>query len=151
MVAYNLMSLFRQVPHRNQAQPKLSTLRFNCFAVGNWIQIKELIMSVLLKRRQWYDSLFSNVNFDKLPLSLTGQFYCKISVKYVIYLLFQYKNGMNYCRYVFWYKVKNIVIFFLVLADGWSRQLSGYVANQICSGKFFLVGLLYHRCLLAIN
>ena len=34
MVAYNLMSLYRQVTHRNQAQPKLSTLRFNCFAVG---------------------------------------------------------------------------------------------------------------------
>jgi IS4 transposase len=28
MVAYNLMSLFKQLTHRNQAQPKLSTLRF---------------------------------------------------------------------------------------------------------------------------
>jgi hypothetical protein len=72
MIAYNLMSLFRQLTHRNQPQPKLSTLRFNCFAVGSWVQNKELIMSVPLKRRQWYDSLFSNVNFDKLPLSLTG-------------------------------------------------------------------------------
>lgn len=37
MVAYNLMSLFRQLTHQNKAQPKLSTLRFNCFAVGSWI------------------------------------------------------------------------------------------------------------------
>jgi Transposase DDE domain group 1 len=72
MVAYNLMSLFRQLTHRNQPQPKLSTLRFNCFAVGSWMHNKDLIMSVPLKRRQWYDSLFANVNFDKLPLSLTG-------------------------------------------------------------------------------
>lgn len=76
MVAYNLMSLFRQLTHQKQAQPKLSNLRFNCFAVGSWIQNKGqklvLKMSVPLKRRQWYDSLFSNINNTKLPLSLTG-------------------------------------------------------------------------------
>jgi hypothetical protein len=76
MVAYNLMSLFRQLTHQNQPQPKLSTLRFNCFAVGSWIQDEAkkriLHMSVPLKRRQWYDSLFANVQNIKLPLSLTG-------------------------------------------------------------------------------
>jgi hypothetical protein len=76
MVAYNLMSLFRQLTHRNKAQPKLSTLRFNCFAVGSWVKKNEdnkvLLMSVPLKRRKWYDSLFNNVQFDKLPLSLNG-------------------------------------------------------------------------------
>ncbi|MCX8491084.1 MAG: hypothetical protein ORN54_08450, partial [Cyclobacteriaceae bacterium] len=30
MVAYNLMSLFWQITHQKQPQPKLSTLRFNC-------------------------------------------------------------------------------------------------------------------------
>ncbi len=40
MMAYNLMSLFRQLTHQKQAQPKLSTLRFNCFAVGSWIDIE---------------------------------------------------------------------------------------------------------------
>jgi len=31
-----------------------------------------LKLSVPLKRRQWYDSLFANINNAKLPLSLTG-------------------------------------------------------------------------------
>lgn len=76
MVAYNLMSLFRQLTHQNQAQPKLSTLRFNCFAVGSWIEgtneNRVLKMSVPLKRRQWYISLFANVQNVNLPLSLSG-------------------------------------------------------------------------------
>src|ERR1035437_2899820 len=76
MVAYNLMSLFRQLTLQKQPQPKLSTLRFNCFAVGSWIDKNEqkttLKMSVPLKRRQWYDSLFSFIENTKLPLSLTN-------------------------------------------------------------------------------
>ncbi|MFM8742524.1 MAG: transposase, partial [Cytophagales bacterium] len=76
MVAYNLMSLFRQITHQKQPQPKLSTLRFNCFAVGSWVEQEAekwvLKMSVPLKRRQWYDGLFSNVQNINLPLSLTG-------------------------------------------------------------------------------
>lgn len=76
MMANNLMSLFRQLTHQKQAQPKLSTLRFNCFAVGSWIDINKngrvLKMSVPLKRRQWYDSLFAKINDTILPLSLTG-------------------------------------------------------------------------------
>jgi hypothetical protein len=72
MVAYNLMSLFRLLTHQKQVQPTLSTLRFNCFAVGSWIENRVLKMSVPLKRRQWYDSLFSFIENTKLPLSLTG-------------------------------------------------------------------------------
>lgn len=76
MMAYNLISLFRQLTHQKQPQPKLSTLRFNCFAVGSWINSDDnsrvLKLSVPLKRRQWYDSLFSYLNNTKLPLSLTG-------------------------------------------------------------------------------
>jgi hypothetical protein len=70
------MSLFRQITHRKQPQPKLSTLRFNCFAVGSWLEEEAqkwvLQMSVPLKRRQWYDGLFSNIKNINLPLSLTG-------------------------------------------------------------------------------
>ena len=58
MVAYNLMSLFRQVTLQKQPSPTLATLRFNCFAVGCWVQNNVLKMSVPLKRRKWYDSLF---------------------------------------------------------------------------------------------
>jgi hypothetical protein len=72
MVAYNLMSLFRLLTLQTQPSPKLSTLRFNCFAVGSWVENKVLKMSVPLKRRQWYDSLFSFIENSKLPLSLTG-------------------------------------------------------------------------------
>lgn len=76
MVAYNLMSLFRQLTLQTRPQPKLSTLRFNCFAVGSWIveqaDGKVLKMSVPLKRRQWYDGLFAYIENTKLPLSLTG-------------------------------------------------------------------------------
>jgi hypothetical protein len=74
MIAYNLMSLFRQVTHQNQAQPKLSTLRFNCFAVGSWL-VKEgnkliLKMAVPLKRRKWYEGLFSSIRSISMPISL---------------------------------------------------------------------------------
>jgi hypothetical protein len=76
MMAYNLMSLFRQLTHQKQVQPKLSTLRFNCFAVGSWIDTnvsgRVLKLSVPLKRRQWYDGLFEKINNAMLPLSLTG-------------------------------------------------------------------------------
>ena len=72
MVAYDLMSLFRLLTLQKQPCPTLSTLRFNCFAVGAWIENGILKMAVLLKRRQWYDSLFSFIENTKLPLSLTG-------------------------------------------------------------------------------
>ena len=72
MIAYNLMSLFRHVTLQKQPSPTLATLRFNCFAVGCWIENKVLKMSVPLKRRQWYDSLFSFIENTNLPLSLTG-------------------------------------------------------------------------------
>jgi hypothetical protein len=76
MMAYNLMSLFRQLTHQKQPQPELSTLRVNCFAVGSWIENdtvgRVLKLSVPLKRRQWYDSLFANIKNTSLPLSLSG-------------------------------------------------------------------------------
>ena len=74
MVAYNLMSLFRHLTLQTQPTPRLSTLKFNCFAVGSWIgkttDRTVLKMSVPLKRRQWYDSLFSFIENAQLPLSL---------------------------------------------------------------------------------
>jgi hypothetical protein len=76
MVAYNLMSLFRQLTAQTRPQPKLPTLRFNCFAVGSWIEqtgkITKLKMSVPLKRRQWYQGLFAKIDLASMPFSLTG-------------------------------------------------------------------------------
>jgi Transposase DDE domain group 1 len=72
MIAYNLMSLFRLLSLQKQPSPTLATLRFNCFAVGSWMENGILKMSVPLQRRQWYDSLFSFIENTALPLSLTG-------------------------------------------------------------------------------
>lgn len=72
MVAYNLMSLFRLLTLQKSPSHTLATLRFNCFAVGSWIQNGVLKMSVPLKRRQWYDSLFAYIENETMPLSLTG-------------------------------------------------------------------------------
>lgn len=76
MIAYNLMSLFRLLTHQRHPSPKLQTLRFNCFAVGTWIEKENgtniLKLSIPLKRRQWYDSLFAYLEKEKLPLSLSG-------------------------------------------------------------------------------
>jgi len=74
MVAYNLMSLYRLFSRQTTVHPRLSTLRFNCFAVGSWV-VKQgsktiLKMSVPLKRRQWFDGLFDNIRRTQLPLSL---------------------------------------------------------------------------------
>lgn len=73
-MSYNLMSLYRHLTHQTQPQPKLSTLRFNCFAVGGWI-VKQgnktvLKMSVPQKRRQWYDGLMGKIASVEFPISL---------------------------------------------------------------------------------
>lgn len=75
MMAYNLMSLFRLLTSQTRPSPKVSTLRFNCFAIGSWIEqrgtIKYLKMAVPIKRRKCYDSLFAYIDNTKLPISLT--------------------------------------------------------------------------------
>jgi hypothetical protein len=74
MIAYNLMSLYRLLSHQTPVQPRLQTLRFNCFAVGSWIVRQGnksiLKMAVPLKRRQWFDGLFENIKRSELPFSL---------------------------------------------------------------------------------
>lgn len=73
-MSYNLMSLFRQVTHQTPIQPKLTTLRFNCFAVGSWVikdgRKEKLKMSVPNERRKWYQGLFDKISDMQLPLSL---------------------------------------------------------------------------------
>jgi hypothetical protein len=63
MVAYNLMSLFRQVVLREKKQATLDTLKFKCFALGCWItkesRKKILKISVQGKKRIWIEGLFS--------------------------------------------------------------------------------------------
>ncbi len=65
LIAYNLMSLFRQGILKEKVQQTLSTLRFKCFALGSWIvkkgRNKVLKLSVNNKRRAWFDGLFSKL------------------------------------------------------------------------------------------
>jgi hypothetical protein len=65
VIAYNLLSLFRQAILKQIVQPRLSTIRFKCFALGSWIvkrgRKKILKLSVNMKRRAWLDGLFSKL------------------------------------------------------------------------------------------
>ena len=65
MIAYNLMSLFRQVVLQSTSQATLSTLRFKCFALGSWISKHAgkttLNISAMGEKRKWLDGLFDVV------------------------------------------------------------------------------------------
>ncbi len=65
MIAYNLMSLFRQMVLKSKTQATLSTLRFKCFALGSWISKHAgkttLNISAIGEKRKWLDGLFDTV------------------------------------------------------------------------------------------
>ena len=65
MIAYNLMSLFRQIVLQTKSQSTLSTLRFKCFALGSWISKHAgkttLNISAIGEKRRWLDGLFDIV------------------------------------------------------------------------------------------
>lgn len=69
MIAYNLMSLFKQIVVQEKVRSTLKTLRYRCLGVGSYI-IKNgtqriLKMSVAMKRRSWITKLWQtagNVN-----------------------------------------------------------------------------------------
>ena len=65
MIAYNLMSLFRQVVLKSKSQSTLSTLRFKCFALGSWISKHSgkttLNIYAIGEKRKWLDGLFDIV------------------------------------------------------------------------------------------
>jgi DNA-directed RNA polymerase subunit N (RpoN/RPB10) len=65
MMAYNLISLFRQLILKWPAQPRLQTIRFKCFAIGSWIGKKYrkrvLKVSLPVQRRPWFEGLFSKL------------------------------------------------------------------------------------------
>jgi len=63
MLAYNLMSLFRQAILQSPTAVRLPTMRFECFALGAWIgrkaRKKLLRLSVPPQRRRWFEGLFA--------------------------------------------------------------------------------------------
>ena len=66
MVAYNMISLFRQAVLGVKIQPRLATIRFQCFAIGSWIGKKYrrnvLKVSLAQKRRPWFEGLFTKID-----------------------------------------------------------------------------------------
>lgn len=69
MLAYNLMSLFRQAVVCGDRQQVLKTMRYRLFAVGGYI-VKEgnrriLKLSMAMKRREWFKGLWAkSASFD---------------------------------------------------------------------------------------
>ena len=66
MVAYNLMSLFKQVIVQDKVRPTLKTLRYSCLGIGSYIvkngRERILKMSLNMKRRSWITKLWENSN-----------------------------------------------------------------------------------------
>ncbi len=83
MLAYNLMSLFRQSILGVRVQQKLSTLRYRLFAVGGYM-VKEgnqhiLKLFLAMKRKAWFLGLWDKTSKFSLPIKLeTAPPYCVI-------------------------------------------------------------------------
>ena len=73
-LAYNLISLFRQISSEKPKQQRLQTLRLNCYAVGAWMtkrgNSQVLKMAVPIKKRKWMDGIFAKLDELDLPLSI---------------------------------------------------------------------------------
>lgn len=78
MMAYNIMSLFRQVVMGTKVQHFMKTLRYRVFAVGSYL-IKEgnqriLKLSLTMKRREWFTGLWQQNQSLHLPLKMKSSF-----------------------------------------------------------------------------
>ena len=77
MVAYNLMSIFKQVIVQDKIKPTLKTIRYKCLAIGSYI-VKDgneriLKMSVHMRRRSWITKLWESIDGVKAPfINLSG-------------------------------------------------------------------------------
>lgn len=66
MLAYNFVSLFRQVVLHSKVHEQMKTLRYKVFAIGGYIIQKGnqriLKLSLAMKRREWFTGLWMNTN-----------------------------------------------------------------------------------------
>lgn len=73
MMAYNIISLFRQVVLGTAVHKQMKTLRYKVFAIGGYIIKKGnqriLKLSLAMKRREWFTGLWMNTNNLKSPLT----------------------------------------------------------------------------------
>ena len=76
IIAYDLMSLFRQIVLKTKSQATLNTLRFKCFALGAWISKhagkRVLKISLTQGRRTWLDGLFSTIDDISPPYKFSN-------------------------------------------------------------------------------
>lgn len=73
-LAYNIISLFRQVSSEKPKHHRLQTLRLNCYAVGAWMtkrgNSKVLKMAVPIKKRKWMNGIFAQIDKTEFPISI---------------------------------------------------------------------------------
>ena len=71
MMAYNLMSLFRQAILHEKSQPTMRTLRYRIFSIGSYLtregNTRILNLSLAMKRRKWFMGLWNESNEFSLP------------------------------------------------------------------------------------
>lgn len=71
MIAYNIISLFRQVIMKTKINERLKTLRYRVFAIGGYLvkngNQRILKLSLAMKRREWFTGLWLNTNNLKSP------------------------------------------------------------------------------------
>jgi hypothetical protein len=72
MLAYNLMSLFRQLVLGGKVQPTLKTMRYKIFATGGYLtkegNTRILKLSLAMQRRQWFTGLWDKSGYFDLPV-----------------------------------------------------------------------------------
>ena len=73
MIAYNLMSLFKQFILQEKTQKRLSTLRYRTFAIGAYFEKinDQIVLKIALvkKRRKWFTSLWNQSENFNYPFS----------------------------------------------------------------------------------
>jgi hypothetical protein len=71
MIAFNLMSLFKQVILKDKVRPMLKTIRYSCLGIGAYIinngRDRILKMALNIKRRSWITTLWENAADIKSP------------------------------------------------------------------------------------
>lgn len=76
MIAYNLMSLFRQFILNSKTQQRLSTLRYRTFSIGAYLvrdgRYIVLKLSLALKRREWFTGLWEQSKKFLLPIEFSN-------------------------------------------------------------------------------
>lgn len=76
MFAYNLMSLFKQAVLNESGGKRLSTVKFQCIAIGSYLvkngRTKRLKLSAEGKRRHFLEHFFSNLECLKPPFQFSN-------------------------------------------------------------------------------